>query len=71
LPELGSRQKRVELTLAQNDSFELNLRELQTENDYVDMAEVITRMQEQQNVLRAALSTGSRVIQPSLFDFLN
>ncbi len=71
LSELGSRQKRLELTVTQNEVLEVNLQELQTNNDFVDMAEVITLMSQQENVLRAALSTGSRVIQPSLFDFLS
>ncbi|MCC7477219.1 flagellar hook-associated protein FlgL [bacterium] len=71
LSELGSRQKRLELTVTQNEVLEVNLQELQTSNDFVDMAEVITLMSQQENVLRAALSTGSRVLQPSLFDFLS
>lgn len=71
LAQLGSRTKRLEMTSSQSDAVEVNLRELQTKNDYVDMAEVITRLNEQQNVLRAALGTGAKVLMPSLFDFLS
>lgn len=70
LAQIGSRSKRMELTLTQNDQVEVTLKELQTKNDYVDLAEVLTRLTQQENVLRAALSTGSRIITPSLFDFL-
>jgi flagellar hook-associated protein 3 FlgL len=70
LAQVGSRSKRLEMTLAQNDQVEVTLKELQTSNDYVDMADTLTRLTEQENVLRAALGTGSRVITPSLFDFL-
>lgn len=70
LAQVGSRIKRLELTTSQNDSVEVNLKELQTKNDFVDTAEVLTKLMEQENVLKAALSTGSRVISPSLFDFL-
>ncbi len=70
LAQIGSRSKRMEMTLTQNDQVEVTLAELQTKNDYVDMAEVLTKLTQQENVLRAALSTGSRIITPSLFDFL-
>jgi flagellin-like hook-associated protein FlgL len=70
LAQIGSRTKRMEMTLTQNDQVEVTLQELQTKNDYVDMADVLTQLTQQENVLRAALSTGSRIITPSLFDFL-
>ena len=70
LAQVGSRIKRLELTTSQNDSVQVNLQEMQTKNDYVDMAEVLTKLKEQENVLKAALSTGSRTLAPSLFDYL-
>lgn len=70
LGELGSRAKRLELTTAQNDVVSGNLQELQSTVDNADMAEVITKLKETENVLQAALGTGARVLTQTLFDFL-
>ena len=48
----------------------ITLAEIQTENDFVDMAEIITKLKEQENVLRASLGTGARIIPLSMFDFM-
>jgi flagellin-like hook-associated protein FlgL len=71
LAVIGSRSKRMEMTQTQNDSVEVNLLEIQSSNDNVDMAETIIRLQEQQNVLQAALGAGAKIIPVNLFDFLN
>jgi flagellar hook-associated protein 3 FlgL len=39
-------------------------------NEDVDIAEAIMKLQNEENVYRASLATGARVIQPSLVDFL-
>jgi flagellin-like hook-associated protein FlgL len=70
LAQTGSRHKRLELTLTQNDAVEVNLIELQSKNENVDIAETVIHLQEQENVLRAALGAGASVLPPSLFDFL-
>jgi flagellin-like hook-associated protein FlgL len=67
---IGARQQRLTMTKDQNDRIEVNIAELQSENDTVDMAETIMRLQEQESVLRATLGVGAQVIPPSLFDFL-
>ena len=70
LAQLGSKTKRMEMTLNQNENVSVNLATIQTENNYVDLAETITRLQEQQNVLTAALGVGAKVLPPTLFDFM-
>ncbi|MCH7472204.1 flagellar hook-associated protein FlgL [bacterium] len=70
LAEIGSRHRRLEMTLAQSDSVEVTLLQIQTKNDFVDMAETIIRLKAKENVLLAALGTGARILTPSLFDFL-
>src|SRR5690606_5095030 len=70
LAQLGSRTKRLELTLTQAQSVEVNLRELQSKNDTVDSAETIIQLKQQENVLNSALGAGGRVLPASLFDFL-
>jgi|GEM_PF-2844564 len=71
LAMIGSRSKRLELTLSQNETVSVNLLDLQSQNDYVDMAETLIKLQEAQNVLNSALGAGARVLPPSLFDFLS
>ena len=44
--------------------------ELLSKNQDADMAEVIMELKMQENVYRASLSAGARIIMPSLVDFL-
>ncbi len=67
---VGSRDNRAEAALTQLDTFRLRLREVKLNNDSVDMAETITELKEVENILRATLAVGARIIQPSLLDFL-
>ncbi|MEZ5337526.1 MAG: flagellar hook-associated protein FlgL [bacterium] len=67
---IGSRTRRLDLTLTQNDTLNVNTLDLQNKNDNADMAEAIIKLKERENVLNAALGTGSRVIPTTLFDFL-
>jgi flagellar hook-associated protein 3 FlgL len=41
-----------------------------SDNEDIDYAEAITKLITQESLHRAALSAGSRIIQPSLVDFL-
>lgn len=70
LAVIGSRHRRLEMTIDQNEKVEVNLSELQSENDTVDMAETIIKLKEHENVLKAALGAGARVLPPTLFDFM-
>ena len=67
---LGARMNRVELTANRLDDDNINFTKLMSKNEDVDMAEAIMKLQNEQNVYTASLSTGARVIQPSLVDFL-
>ncbi len=64
-------------TLNRVDATENALRTEKTETSILlsraqdaDVAEVMTKLMNQENVYRAALSAGARAIQPSLLDFL-
>jgi flagellar hook-associated protein 3 FlgL len=46
------------------------LRELLSKNEDADMAEVIMNLKMEENVYRASLAGGAKIIQPSLVDFL-
>jgi flagellar hook-associated protein 3 FlgL len=68
--ELGARMNRMELSISRLEGLEVSTTRLLSGEEDVDMAEVITNLKTQENVQRAALSVGARIIQPSLVDFL-
>lgn len=68
--DVGARMNRVELTLNRLGSDELNFSKLMSDNEDVDMAEAIMYLKNEENVYRASLSGGARIIMPTLVDFL-
>jgi flagellar hook-associated protein 3 FlgL len=68
--DIGARQNRVELASDRLKDTSINLQSLQSKTEDADMAVVITNMKTNQNVYEASLSAGSKLIQPSLLDFL-
>ncbi|MGB8956084.1 MAG: flagellar hook-associated protein FlgL [Tumebacillaceae bacterium] len=68
--DVGARANRVELLSNRLKDFDLNLNELLSKTEDADIPETIMNMQMAENVQRASLSTGSRIIQPTLVDFL-
>lgn len=68
--EIGVKTNRVELTLNRIADDTLNLKDLLSKNEDADMAEVIMNLKMQENVYKASLSGGARIIQPTLIDFL-
>ncbi|MDA8212019.1 MAG: flagellar hook-associated protein FlgL [Clostridia bacterium] len=68
--EVGARINRLELTQARLEDGNLNFNTLLTKTESIDTAEVITQLKMEENVYRAALAAGARIIQPSLMDFL-
>ncbi|WP_243014842.1 flagellar hook-associated protein FlgL [Brevibacillus borstelensis] len=67
---LGARTNRVELISDRMEREEITVAEGMSKNEDADIAEVITNLKTQENVHRAALGAGARIIQPSLLDFL-
>ncbi len=67
---LGARMNRVELTANRLDDDNVNFTNLMSKNEDVDIAEAIMNLMNEESVYQASLSTGARVIQPSLVDFL-
>ncbi|GAB7389196.1 flagellar hook-associated protein FlgL [Bacillaceae bacterium] len=67
---LGARMNRMELTISRLDQSEVTAKKLLSEAEDADMAKVITELKAQENVHRAALAAGARIIQPTLVDFL-
>ena len=68
--ELGVKTNRIELTTNRILDDSINLNKLMAKNEDVDMAETIMNLKNEENVYKASLSCGARIIQPSLIDFL-
>ncbi len=67
---VGAKVNRFETTLTRNEQQFVEVSALQSELEDADMSEVISRYMLAENVYNAALKTASRIIQPSLADFL-
>ncbi|WP_112181906.1 MULTISPECIES: flagellar hook-associated protein FlgL [Paraliobacillus] len=69
--DLGARMNRVELIVNRLENQSISANKMMSDNEDADLEEVIIQLTTQESVHRAALSAGSRVIQPSLLDFLS
>jgi flagellar hook-associated protein 3 FlgL len=68
--ELGARYNRVEMIEQRLGSQEVIASRVLSENEDIDYEKVIMDLKTQESVHRAALAAGSRIIQPTLLDFL-
>lgn len=67
---VGGRTRRIELTTERLSDDNLNLQKLLSRTEDVDVAAAIVNLKTAENIYIASLSVGSRIIQPSLVDFL-
>lgn len=68
--DVGAKSNRIDLTKNRLQSDNYNFTSLLSKNEDADIAQVITNLNMDQNVYRASLAAGARIIQPSLIDFL-
>ncbi|MCR8645042.1 flagellar hook-associated protein FlgL [Paenibacillus sp. N1-5-1-14] len=68
--DIGAKANRIELSQDRLADINLNLTSLRSKTEDADMSEVILHMKENENIYQASLSAGSKIIQPSLVDFL-
>ncbi|MEK3911941.1 flagellar hook-associated protein FlgL [Paenibacillus sp. FSL H7-0331] len=68
--DIGAKMNRIELTDERLKDISLNVESLQSKTEDADMAGVITNLKVAENIYQASLSTGAKIIQPSLMDFL-
>jgi flagellar hook-associated protein 3 FlgL len=68
--EIGARTNRFNLIVNRIQDQTDGLKKLRSDVDDVDMAQVITDLKTQESVQQAALSTGARLLQTSLVDFI-
>lgn len=67
---LGARMNRLDLIENRLSEQNIIATKMMSENEDVDYEKVITDLITQESLHRAALAAGSRIIQPSLIDFL-
>lgn len=67
---VGAKVNRLELQENRLESTRTNYTELLSKTQDADMAEVIMDLKMQENVYRASLAAGARIILPTLVDFL-
>jgi flagellin-like hook-associated protein FlgL len=68
--EVGTKANRVTATKEKQENITLNLKEMLSSVEDIDMAEAIVRMTELETAYQAALQTGARVMQTTLMEFL-
>ena len=68
--EIGGRNRRLELLEARYEQDAINYESMKSDAEDVDMAEIIMFQKMAEAVYQAALSSGARIIQPTLMDFL-
>jgi flagellar hook-associated protein 3 FlgL len=68
--DLGARSNRVDLIKNRLDDLENNFQNLLANTEDADMAKTITDLKMAENVQRASLAAGARIIQPTLVDYL-
>lgn len=68
--EIGARTNRFALVEERILDEQISLKSLRSQVGDVDMSEAIIELQLKENILQASLSTGARIMQASLVDFL-
>jgi len=68
--ELGARYNRLELVDSRLGDQEVIATRILSDNEDADIERVITDLTIQESIHRASLAVGSRIIQPTLMDFL-
>ncbi|WP_066505916.1 flagellar hook-associated protein FlgL [Abyssisolibacter fermentans] len=68
--EIGAKCNRLEMTQSRMDDEELIFTKLMSDNEDIDMAETIMNSKMQESVYNASLAVGTKIIQPTLVDFL-
>lgn len=67
---VGGTVSRLELARNQLDASQVQMKGLLSDQEDVDLTEVITQLNQAQVALEAGMQAGTRVLQPTLLDFL-
>ncbi len=70
LGHIGGKTVRLEYIENRIEDNSNAITDVMSEIKYANMAELITKFKEMENIYRASLSVGSKIVQPSLVDFV-
>lgn len=68
--EVGAKVNRLEAAKEKNEAESLNMTELLSKTEDIDLAEKFMEFSMMESVYQASLSTGGRILQPTLLDYL-
>lgn len=68
--DVGARSNRVDLMVNRLSDLGLNLESMVSKTEDADVSEVITKLKVDESVYQASLSTGAKIIQPTLVDYI-
>src|SRR6056297_257307 len=68
--EMGAKCNRLESAKSKNEAETLNMTELLSKAEDIDVAEKVMEFSMMQSVYQSSLATGARILQPSLLDYL-
>jgi flagellar hook-associated protein 3 FlgL len=68
--QLGAKYNRIEVMEARTDEQEITFKRLLSDTEDVEFEKALIDLQAQTSVHQAALAVGSKIIQPTLMDFL-
>lgn len=67
---VGANQNLLELTINRLSQTNVSTQKVLSDTEDADMAQVITQLMTQETVMKAAMTAGAKIIQPTLADFL-
>jgi flagellar hook-associated protein 3 FlgL len=68
--DVGAKSNRMESAKSKNEDETINMTEMLSKVEDIDIAEKVMQYKVMESVYQASLMTGSKIIQPSLIDFL-
>jgi flagellar hook-associated protein 3 FlgL len=68
--KMGAVYNRLEAAQQRNEAENLNMTELLSKSEDIDIAEKMMEFSMMSTVYQASLSTGAKILQPSLLDYI-
>lgn len=68
--DIGARMNRLKLTSNRIQEDTVNMKRLMSQNEDIDIAETVMKLKNEENVYKASLAGGAKIIQPTLVDFI-
>jgi flagellar hook-associated protein 3 FlgL len=68
--DVGARLNRLDSTESHWETFKINIQKMLSDTEDLDLTQAVIDLTSQQSAYEASLSSASRIIQPSLLDYL-